>query len=284
MPPGYAIDAFSDLYSMDSICHHRGVEPTLVLFAAIGVVSGVITSLAGVGGATFSTAGVRAAGTAPSFAIGSTLPAVLPSAVAGSIRYARAGLVDWRSALTTGLSGAVLAVAGALTSRVVDAHMLMLVTALILGASGVGLLRSYRTATDGGEAGSGEGPAAPGTTALLAVGGVSGFVAGLLGLGGGLIVVPAFTRFLRMPLRTAVGSSLVAVAVLSVPAVVAQSLLGNIDWWIALALVAGVVPGARMGSRLALLASEATIAKVCGGLLVLLAALQAVTEVSSLLG
>jgi uncharacterized membrane protein YfcA len=112
---------------------------------------------------------------------------------------------------------------------------------------------------------------------------VGGFVAGLLGLGGGLIVVPAFTRLLRMPLRTAIGTSLVAVAAISVPAVVAHSMFGQIDWWVAAALVAGVVPGARIGSRLALLASEATVATACGAVLVVLAGIQAVTELSSLL-
>jgi uncharacterized membrane protein YfcA len=268
---------------METICHHRGVEPALILIAAIGLVSGALTSMAGAGGASLSTAGVRATGTTPSFAIGSTLPAVLPSALAGSIRYARAGLVDWRCALTTGLSGAVLAVGGAVTSRVVDARMLMIVTGVILGGSGIGLLRSYRAATSHTSAPAHMGTP-PGALALLAVGGVSGFVAGLLGLGGGMIVVPAFTRLLRMPLRTAIGTSLVAVAVLSVPAMVAQSLLGNVDWWVAVALIAGVVPGARLGSRLALVASEATMAKVCGVVLVVLAGLQVVTEVSSLLG
>jgi uncharacterized membrane protein YfcA len=116
------------------------------------------------------------------------------------------------------------------------------------------------------------------------VGAIGGFVAGLLGLGGGIIVVPAFTRVLRMPLRSAVGSSLVAVALLSVPAVVAHSAFGQVDWRIAVALIVGVVPGARLGSHLALVASERTVGTVCGAVLVTLAALQCATEVASLLG
>ena len=97
-------------------------------------------------------------------------------------------------------------------------------------------------------------------------------------------MVPAFTRLLRMPLRTAIGSSLVAVAIISVPAVVAHALFGQVDWWLALALIVGVVPGARLGSRLAVTASEATVATVCGVVLVALAAVQATTELASLLG
>jgi len=267
---------------MDGNCDHPGVDPALVsvaLAVAVGVASGALTSLAGAGGGTLSTAGVRATGTSPTLAIGSTIPAMLPSAVVGSLRYARAGLVNWRVALATGGVGAVLAIVGAVVSNMVDAHYLMLVCAAILAVTGVGILRGS-AATEAAAAD----PDAPAPSSLKAVlvGGLGGFVAGLLGVGGGLIVVPAFSRILRMPLRTAVGSSLVTVAIISVPAVVAHSMYGQIDWRVALALVVGVVPGARIGSRLAMLASEATMATVCGSVLVVLAVLQAVTEVASL--
>jgi uncharacterized membrane protein YfcA len=266
---------------MDWNCDHLGVDPALVsvaLAVAVGVASGALTSLAGAGGGTLSTAGVRATGTSPTLAIGSTIPAMLPSAVVGSLRYARAGLVNWRIALATGGVGAVLAIGGAVVSSMVDAHYLMLVCAAILAVTGVGILRGSAAVDAAAD------PDAPVPSSLKAVlvGGLGGFVAGLLGVGGGLIVVPAFSRILRMPLRTAVGSSLVTVAIISVPAVVAHSMYGQIDWRVAMALVVGVVPGARIGSRLAMIASEATMATVCGTVLVVLAALQAVTEVSSL--
>jgi uncharacterized membrane protein YfcA len=266
---------------MDWNCDHLGVDPALVsvaLAVAIGVASGALTSLAGAGGGTLSTAGVRATGTSPTLAIGSTIPAMLPSAVVGSLRYARAGLVNWRIALATGGVGAVLAVVGAVVSSMVDAHYLMLVCAAILAVTGIGILRG----SDAADAAADPDAPAPSSLKAVLVGGLGGFVAGLLGVGGGLIVVPAFTRILRMPLRTAVGSSLVTVAIISVPAVVAHSMYGQIDWRVALALVVGVVPGARIGSRLAMIASEATMATVCGTVLVGVAVLQAVTEVSSL--
>ena len=204
-------------------------NPALVsvaLAVAIGVVSGALTSLAGAGGGTLSTAGVRATGTSPTLAIGSTIPAMLPSAVVGSLRYAHAGLVNWRIALATGGVGAVLAVVGAVVSSMVDAHYLMLVCAAILAVTGIGILRG----SDAADAAADPDAPAPSSLKAVLVGGLGGFVAGLLGVGGGLIVVPAFSRILRMPLRTAVGSSLVTVAIISVPAVVAHSMYGQIDW------------------------------------------------------
>ena len=54
---------------------------------------------------------------------------------------------------------------------------------------------------------------------------------------------------LKLPMKLAVGSSLVAVAIFSVPALVTHALLGHIDWRFALPLVVGVVPGAQVGAR-----------------------------------
>ena len=67
-------------------------------------------------------------------------------------------------------------------------------------------------------------------------------LAGLLGVGGGVLLVPAYTGLLRLPPKRAVATSLVAVAIFSVPAMITHALLGHIDWAYALPLVIGVIP------------------------------------------
>ena len=64
----------------------------------VGVTSGVLSALAGVGGAVLTTPGLRLLGAAPEIALGSTVPAIIPSAITGSIRYRKAGLIDERAA------------------------------------------------------------------------------------------------------------------------------------------------------------------------------------------
>jgi len=277
------------------------VVATLVL----GFASGVLAGMFGIGGAVITTPSIRALGATPIHAVGSTVPAILPGSISGAYRYAKAGSVDWRVGLTCGTCGAVFAVAGAAATRLVDAHYLMIVTAGLLAVTGISQLRAARAT-----------PAAvavtviaepedmpigpedlPGPIAgtvppdagsrrplalLAAVGAGAGALAGVLGVGGGIVLMPAFTGLLKLPMRLAVGSSLVAVAIFSVPALVTHTLLGNVDWRFALPLVVGVVPGAQVGARLTLGASERLVRGLFGALLLVVSVVYALSEVLAL--
>jgi len=288
------------------------LTPEIIGIVGVGVVSGVLSGLLGVGGATVSTPGVRAFGATPIQAVGSTIPAVLPSAIIGAWRSARAGLVDWRVALTCGLAGSIAAVGGAVLSDAIDPHLLMIATAAVLLWSGATVLasgrRSEAAATfdaviddeldqllSDSAPGQGSGPLAldappalaPAvtlSTGLIAlVGAAAGLVAGLLGLGGGVVLMPLFTGVLAIPVKRAVPTSLVAVALFSIPALVTHTLLGHVDWVIAMALVVGVIPGARLGSRWAQVASEAVVTRLFGLFLVALAIVAGASEFHGLL-
>jgi uncharacterized membrane protein YfcA len=322
---------------MDEEVDHGPVQ--VVEWSQIGVVlvgfgSGMLSGLFGIGGAGLTTPGVRLFGASPVAAIGSTVPPVLPSALSGTLRFARAGLVNWRIGLVCGLSGSVLAVAGARLADLVNPHLLMVATAVLLGISGVTLARrGDRAPSDeplvddevvidgapGADAEITEPPGAAGgtgvalavrpstvirrqpgaddlaappattrtpvsTVALLLVGAASGLLAGVLGVGGGIVMMPAFTKVLKLPMREAIASSLVAVAILSVPAAVAHTMLGHVDWGLAALLVLGGIPGARLGSRLTVRAPEATVRIAFGTLLVLMAIGYGVVELAALRG
>ena len=118
---------------------------------------------------------------------------------------------------------------------------------------------------------------------LGVVGAGSGFVAGLLGVGGGIVMVPAMAGPLRIPMKKAVASSLVAVAIFSVPALVAHVVLGHVDWLFALPLMLGVVPGAQVGARLTIGASEQTVRRWFGVLVIVVACIYGGTELIALL-
>ena len=84
---------------------------------------------------------------------------------------------------------------------------------------------------------------------LASVGVIAGLLSGLLGIGGGIVIVPALAGMLGMPLKRALGTSLVAVVVLVIPGTIVHAVLGNIDWAVALFLTIGSLPGARLGRR-----------------------------------
>ena len=278
----------------------------VVASLVLGFGSGVLAGMFGIGGAVITTPSIRALGATPIHAVGSTVPAILPGSISGAYRYAKAGAVDWRVGLTCGTCGAVFAVAGAAATRLVNAHYLMIVTAALLALTGVTQLRATRAAAvavpvspgpdpsgelsaeppdllpDGGTDGR-TGAAERRSPALLAgVGAGAGALAGVLGVGGGIVLMPAFTGLLRLPMRLAVGSSLVAVAIFSIPALVTHAWLGNIDWRFALPLMVGVVPGAQVGARLTLGTSERLVRRLFGALLLVVSVVYAVSEVLAL--
>src|SRR6267143_1313100 len=72
--------------------------------------------------------------------------------------------------------------------------------------------------------------------ACAAVGSAAGALSGLLGIGGGVVMVPGFTEVLGMPIKRAIASSLVCVGVFAVPGTITHAALGDIDWRFALLL------------------------------------------------
>src|SRR5262245_18855803 len=178
----------------------------------VGVVTGILSGMFGVGGAVVSTPAVRALGATPLEAVGSTLPSIIPSAVSGTLRYLREGLVRTRLAVWVCAFGVPATVGGSLLSGVVPGggHVLMLATAALVGFT------AYRTAfpTTHVELG-GEEHIVPWRMALIGVG--AGGLSGLLGVGGGILMVPAFSAWLRVPLKETVATSLACVGVFAIP-------------------------------------------------------------------
>ncbi|MBW3588050.1 MAG: sulfite exporter TauE/SafE family protein [Actinobacteria bacterium] len=230
-------------------------------FALAGFVTGIFSGALGVGGALLATPLIRFLGVGAYLAIGTTVPVMLPTTITGAYTYHREKLVDFRAAVWTAASGVAFVVVGALSTRHIDrggGHALMLITAVVLFFSGMRLLPSRSKIVE---------PAEPirSIPAFLAIGAVSGFLSGLLGVGGGIIMVPAFISLMRLPTKTALGTSLAVITLTVIPNVIAQSFAapclsisscGNIDWTVALPLSIGVIPGARLGAKLSIRAPE----------------------------
>ena len=226
----------------------------------------------GVGGAVISTPAIRALGVPADVAIGTTLPSIFPSAVTGTLRYAREGLIDWRVVGLTAPAGMLAAVGGSLLSKVIpgNGHWLMVLTALLLAFTSFRMGRGARRAvpaatpapdvraeTDIEVAPDHEPAGRPDTRlpVMVAIGTGAGLMSGLLGIGGGVVMVPGFTEIARIPLKQAIATSLACVGIFAVPGTITHALLGDIDWRVALALTIGVIPGARVGAALAIRSS-----------------------------
>ncbi len=246
-----------------------------------GVATGIMSGTFGVGGAVISTPAIRALGCSAALAVGTTLPSILPGAVTGSWRYRQGELIRWRVIQLTAPSGIVAAVVGAWVSPRVpgNGHLLMVLTALLLMWSAINMIRSVAPKDLTGEVATIK--KSQNTLAVL-TGVFAGGLSGLLGLGGGIIMVPLFRRWLRLPIKNAVATSLICVGCFAVPGTITHALENGIDWRFALWLTAGVVVGAPFGSKMALKMSDKKLQRVFGLFLAAVAVVYGVGELLAL--
>ena len=94
---------------------------------------------------------------------------------------------------------------------------------------------------------------------MLAVGSIAGFIAGLLGIGGGMIIVPVVLWVLQMKglggiehaQHLAVGTSFAIMVFTTFSSVMAQQRKGSVDWAVVRRMAPGMVVGVIIGSMLA---------------------------------
>src|SRR3954465_12636140 len=114
--------------------------------------------------------------------------------------------------------------------------------------------------------------------AVLAVSGVfAGFVAGMLGVGGGIVTVPVLEyalRFAAVPeeyrMHVAVATSLAAIIPTSISSARTHHSRGAVDWQLARTWGPAMVVGAAVGSVLASHAPQFMLALVFGSVALLI--------------
>jgi len=84
---------------------------------------------------------------------------------------------------------------------------------------------------------------------MIAVGVGVGVAASFTGLGGGFLVVPLLI-LIGFPPQKAVGTSFLAILILSLSALIAHGKLQHVDWRLGLLLGLGGIAGAQVGARL----------------------------------
>lgn len=224
--------------------------------AAVGLAAGVLSGAFGVGGGVVTTPAIRLLLGYPELvAVGTPLPVIIPTAIAGARSYARRGLADVRAGVAIGLFGAPASILGASLTSLVGGKVVLLLTAVLIAYMSVDTIWQALRRPTGKPPRVGHAHPRRGA-ALALLGLVAGLYSGFLGLGGGFVIVPALTRFFGMDIKRAIGTSLTAVTVLAIPGTIAHTWLGHIDWTLAALLTIGVVPGALLGARLTHQASE----------------------------
>ena len=215
----------------------RLLDPQL---ATIGIVGGVLSGLLGVGGGVVMVPLlVLWAGYAQRDAHAASLGAIIPISIAGILTYGLAGRVYWldAAALAAGAVAGALVGAGVLTR--IDERILKVLFGCFLVAVAV----RWEC-----------GPDRHGTVARSrGVGLCTGVAAGLLGVGGGILMVPFLTLALGLSQHAAEATSLVVVLPTAVVAsiVLRRHGVGDLGTALRFGLVGAI--GGMLGALLALM-------------------------------
>jgi hypothetical protein len=100
---------------------------------------------------------------------------------------------------------------------------------------------------------------------------VIGLITGILGAGGGFLIIPALVIFVKLPMKTAIGTSLVIIAINSIFGFLFSLNQTQLDWKILLLFTGLAIMGIYLGSLLAEKISSKILKKIFGWFVLLMA-------------
>lgn len=242
--------------------------PPLALVGALAI--GLSLGLLGSGGSILTVPVlVYLVGQDEKLAIAGSLGIVGAISLLGAIPCVRRGEISWPSLLFFGVPGIAGTWAGAFLARYVSGSVQLLLFAGVMLAAAVLMLRPADPA-----------PATPKArrpAAIVLDGLLVGILTGLVGVGGGFLIVPALVLLGGLPMRLAIGTSLLLIALKSTAGFLQylQQLHAQgreLDWQVLGVFVAIGALGSWLGRRLGSHMPQAMLRRIFGWMLVVVAA------------
>ena len=217
---------------------------SLVVDIILGFAIGLSLGFLGGGGSILTVpALVYIVGQTPHTAITASLVIVGLNAAMGAMIHRGQGTLNWRIALVFGGIGMVMAYLSAGLSKLVSSTELLILFALLMLAVGAFMLLN-RTPQSQEHTHRGWG-------ITMASGAGVGVLTGFLGVGGGFLIVPALVMLVGLPIRQAVGTSLIVIAMNSLAGVLGHLTGSSFDLTVISIFVLAGFAGAFGGARLA---------------------------------
>jgi uncharacterized protein len=228
------------------------VTPMLTLGLALAALIGLSLGLLGGGGSILTVPVlVYVLGVDAKPAIAMSLPVVGITSLVSAALHWRLGNVRVATALTFGVVAMVGAFGGAKLSGFLSGTVQLALLAVVMLAAAASMLRGTRAEP--------ESHAPSRLTLLVPVALGVGVLTGLVGIGGGFLVVPALVLLAGVPMRQAVGTSLLVIAMNSASGFVGYLGSVRLDWGFLAGFTAAAVAGALVGTALIARVSQAAL-------------------------
>lgn len=217
-----------------------------LIFVGFGLFSGSLAGLLGIGGGSVLVPIIVALGFLPIQAVATSSLAIVITSLSGSIQNYRMGNLKWQKVLWLGLPSVLTAQIGAFIAERIPANILLFAFGILL-ISNIFLanfrkrLVTNQINTDKSQSNT--------LFPTLFTGGSAGLLAGLFGVGGGVIMVPLQMLLLAENIKTAIQTSLGVIVITSISACLGHAYRGNVLWLEGLMLGLGGLLGAQISTR-----------------------------------
>lgn len=229
----------------------------MMMSAPLGFLAGAFGSCVGVGGGALVVPVLASATAAPQRVLsGTTLVAVVSTAIVSASRFGSEGLIDLEAAAILGGAAMLSAPMGARLTAKMNCEALRRTLAFFLlfaaplvpmKALAFKMKESDENMKDKVRAFDAKSSAPQ----LVAIGMTAGVASGLLGIGGGTIVTPLLALVTPLPQAAVLGTSLLAMIPPSVVALATHHRMGNVEPRMGAALAFGTALGSAFGSSFA---------------------------------
>ncbi|NJL47257.1 MAG: sulfite exporter TauE/SafE family protein [Leptolyngbyaceae cyanobacterium SM2_5_2] len=229
----------------------------VLVLLAVGVFAGVLAGFLGIGGGTVMVPVMVALGLSGVQAVGTSTLAILVISLGGSLQNWRMGFLNLKNVLMLGLPSVVTAFVGTALASFFPEYVLLgsfgaflLINIYLIGVKKrVVAQASAQTSSVNPAVAERDRPPMSPTLARTVIGGTAGFLAGLFGVGGGVVMVPLQILLLQEDIKTAIQTSLGAIVITALSAFGWHSLQGNVQGLTGLLLGIGGLAGVQVSTR-----------------------------------
>ncbi len=218
----------------------------LLILISFGLFSGLLAGVLGIGGGTVLVPIIKSLGYSPVQAVATSLLAIVMTSVSGSWQNWRTGNLNLRRVFLLALPSLFTAQIGVWLASSIKPHILLIAFACFLIIN-IFLANFRKTIIVKGD--DNNQTISNPVLARFFTGGISGFLAGLFGIGGGVILVPLQMLLLGEKIKSAIQTSLGVIVITSIAACIGHAQRGNVLWYQGTILGMGGLIGAQISTR-----------------------------------
>ncbi|NEQ35060.1 MAG: sulfite exporter TauE/SafE family protein [Okeania sp. SIO3I5] len=206
------------------------IPTNLLILAVGGLCAGILAGFLGIGGGTIMVPLLLALGYQPIQAVATSALAITITASSGTLQNWRMGYIKPKRVLLLALPALFTAQVGVYLAQKFSSTLLLLgfgslmLVNIYLVELRKRVIAKHKDAENNGEKRQGANP----TIARIITGGTAGLLAGLFGVGGGVIMIPLQILLLGEPIKAAIRTSLGVIVVTSISAAFGHYLNGNV--------------------------------------------------------